>query len=25
LINDPAIKEFFLGGTITDTSKELNA
>ena len=25
LINDPAIKEFFLGGTVTDTSKGLNA
>lgn len=24
LINDPAIKEFFLGGTVSDTSKELN-
>jgi len=25
LIHDPAIKEFFLGGTVTDTSKELKA
>ena len=25
LINDPAIKEFFLGGSVTDTSRELNA
>ena len=25
LINDPSIKEFFLGGTVADTSKGLNA